>query len=557
MSVTISDNRTTLDQCDSNTNFNVGDPDTTLYAEGDGSITYSYGETTGQIYYNSTTPNFTTAGNELIYLWSACIATQNSYKEPTPEDSSHAMWISDTTNDLIIYMAGNDRDVFKHADGQVTFQCFVVDIDYLDTVDTNGNLAALAGTYASFDPTSTTMEVGAHYTTLSKALGGGTNCYIDIIRYGTEGISIIDGTTGDRGNFAEIAAADRDIIDAAAHGVLREYTPGSYGVQGTIKFGTTSTGDSWFDDAGVSITFEDRQVSDDKFRFMILGNVTGGEETNFYLANSTITTARPAVEVDMSSTGINVLDLDGVNFVGLKKLLTFPIDSASYTHTVANCSFVNSGQISPGAVTFSDALITDYDETYETSGGALIIDSNSIVANWSNFSFVSSGTGHAIYITQTGTYTFTNYSYSGYAAQGGTDTDRVIYNNSGGSVTIVVSGGDSPSYRNGASADTTISASVDMTILVKHAETLAVIENAQTSIQLLNSPYTQIMNEDTTASGIATEAYTGATPVDAVVKVRKSETTDDPRFFAVSRIETVQSDTGLSVTVLLEENPYI
>jgi hypothetical protein len=96
-----------------------------------------------------------------------------------------------------------------------------------------------------------------------------------------------------------------------------------------------------------------------------------------------------------------------------------------------------------------------------------------------------------------------------------------------------------------------------MTITVKNKDTLAVIQNAQTSIQLYNSPYTQLMNEDTNASGIATESYGGTTPVDVVVKVRKSETTDDPRYFPVSRIETVQSVVGLSATVLLEENPYI
>jgi len=555
VAVTISDNRTTLDQCDSNTNFNTGDPTTTIYAEGSSSITESYGETTGQIYYNGTTPDFTGTGNKLIYLWSFCLATQNGYKEATPADSSHAMWLSDTTNDLLIYMAGNDRDVFKHADGQVQFQSFVIDVDYLDTVDTNGDLAVLAGSYVSFDPTTTSMEVGGHYTTLSKALGGGTNCYIDIIRYGTEGIYIIDGTTGDRGNFAEVAAADRDIVDGAGHGVFREYTPGSYGSQAALKFGTTAAGDSWFDDTGATITYEDRLIADDKYKFVVLGNVTGGEETNFYLSNSTITTARPAVEVDISSTGINVLDLDGINFVGLKKPAAFPTDSASYTHTVTNCQFIDQGQIDPGSVDFTNNLISDYDHSYETAGGAVLIDSASTVGNWSGLSFVSSGTGHAVKVTATGSYTFTGFTYSGYGSTG--TTNAAIHNSTAGTVNITVSGGDTPTYYNSGGGTTNVIASVDMTILVKHAQTLAVIQNAQTSIQLLNSPFTQIMNEDTNASGIATEPYTGSTPVDVVVKVRKSETTDDPRYYAVSRIETVQSGTGLSATVLLEENPYI
>lgn len=457
MSVTIIDNRTTLDQCDAATNFNAGAAISSIYAEAGFSIGIAYNEATGQLFYNATTPNFTSAGNKLIYLWSTCVATQNSYKEGTPADSSHAMWLSDTTNDLIIYMAGNDRDVFKHADGQVTFQCFVIDVDYLDTVNTNGDLAALAGSYGAFDPTTTTMEVGAYYVTLTKALGGGTNCSIDIIRYGTEGISITAGTTGDRGTFAEIATADRDIVDGAGHGILREYTPGSYGAQGTIKFGTESTGDSWFDDSGFSLTFEDRLVSDDKYKVVVLGNTTVGEETHLYLSDGTIASARPGVEVVMSGTGINTLDLDGVNFVNLKKPIAFPTDSSNYTHSVVNCGFSNAGQINPGAVDFQYNSISAYDETYATAGGALIIDSNSDVSNWSNNSFVSAGTGHGIYIVESGIYTFTENSYTGYAIQTGTDTNRVLYNNSGGAVTINVDGGDSPSFRNGTSATTTIS----------------------------------------------------------------------------------------------------
>ncbi len=457
MAVTISDNRTTLDQADAATNFNAGAPISTLYAEAGFCVSIAYNETTGQLFFNSTTPDFTASGNKLIYLWSACVATQNSYKEGTAADSSHAMWLSDTTNNLIIYMAGNDRDVFKHADGQVTFQSFVIDMDYLDTVNTNGDLAALAGSYASFDPTTTTMQVGAYYVTLTKALGGGTNCSIDIIRYGTEGMSIIDGTTGDRGTFAEIATADRDIVDGAGHGILREYTPGSYGAQGTLKFGTTATGDSWFDDSGFSLTFEDRLVADDKYKVVALGNVTGGEETHLYLADGTIASARPGVEIDMSSTGIDTLDLDGVNFVNLKNPVTFPTDSSSYTHSVTNCGFSNVGQIDPGTVDFQYNSISAYDETYASGLGALLIDSSSDVDNWSNNSFVSLGTGHGIYITMSGIYTFTDNSYTGYADQGGTETDRVVYNNSGGSVTLNINGGDSPSYRNGASATTIIS----------------------------------------------------------------------------------------------------
>ena len=53
-------------------------------------------------------------------------------------------------------------------------------------------------------------------------------------------------------------------------------------------------------------------------------------------------------------------------------------------------------------------------------------------------SFISSGSGHAIEITTPGSYTLVNQQYSGYGAN---DTDdAVFYNNSGGTVTLSVSG---------------------------------------------------------------------------------------------------------------------
>ena len=548
MTVTVTDNRTILDQADAITNFNLGSQNTTDYAEAAASVSLAVDTSTGQLFFNGTCPNFVTTGNELIYIWSSNTATQNSYKPATQANASHALWLSDGTNDIIIFMEGNDRLVFKHSDSQVQFSCFIIDVDYLDTVNTNGNLYEVAGSYASFDPTSIT-EVGAYYVTLSKALAGGFNCFIDIIRYGTEGISITGGTTGARGTFLEVTTEDRAKTDLKAHGIIREYTIGSYGVQGTLKFGTTSTGDSWFDDSDVSITFEDRQVSDDKWKIVVLGNTTGGEETHFYLTNVTIASARVGVEVDMTSTGINTIDLDSVKFTGLKNAINFPSDSASYSHSIVNCIFNDCGQVDPNTATLTDCTFSD---SNSSTTGAMLLPAST--TNLSGLKFVSGGTGHAIYITATGTYTFTNFTYSGYGATA--SSDAVILNQSGGSVTINVTGGDTPTYKNfSGSESTTIVASVTLTVTVQDTDRTK-IQDVQTSIYLLDSPYTELMNEDTSALGVATESYGGSTPVDVVVKTRKSEDTDDPRYKATSSIQTITSD-GLALTVTIEANPVL
>ncbi len=77
---------------------------------------------------------------------------------------------------------------------------------------------------------------------------------------------------------------------------------------------------------------------------------------------------------------------------------------------------------------------------------------------FTNCSFIGGG-GHAIRITSGGTYSFVGNTFSGFGASG--TTGAAIYNDSGGLVTINISGGgDTPTFRNGTSASTVINNSV-------------------------------------------------------------------------------------------------
>jgi len=547
MAVTVTDLRTTL-YSDGLTGITGADTvETGFFAEAVSSAAVAYNIATGQIYFG-TTLNTTTAGNELLYVWSAIVATQNSYKEATAADSSHAQYIGDGTNNFIVYQAGNDRDVFKHADGQVSFQCFLIDMDYLTTADTNGDIAFLNGTLASLNEAAIT-RIGAHYTTLSKALGGGNNCYMDIIRYGTEGIRITGGTTGARGNFEEICIEDRSSADGKAHGVIREYTPGAYGTQGTLKFGNTAAGTSWFEDTGAAVTFEDRLVADDKFRLLVEGNVTGGNETHFILRNTTISSARPAVGVDMSSTGINELVLENCSFLNLRNAFALPTDtvSGSYTHTVSGCSFTNVGLVNQGSVPLVDCTFNNATDAL----GAIELDTSAQSNGSSGLSFASDGTGHAIYITTTGTYSFTDFTYTGYAGTNGSTGNEVVYNNSGGLVTINVTGGGTPTIRNGAGASTVVNNNVGVTIVVSDTAgnfvVGAVVGVYRTSDDLL------IINDETDTNGEVT-GTTGASTA-FYVRVRKS-TTGTTRYIPVSTTGN-SGATGSTLFVTLAEDVLV
>ena len=82
------------------------------------------------------------------------------------------------------------------------------------------------------------------------------------------------------------------------------------------------------------------------------------------------------------------------------------------------------------------------------------------------------------------------------------------------------------------------------------------IQNVQTSIHLADSPFTELMTEDTTASGIASESHAGSTPVDIVWKTRKSDDLDNPRYFAQSGKGEITT-AGFTQSVLLEENTIL
>ena len=70
--------------------------------------------------------------------------------------------------------------------------------------------------------------------------------------------------------------------------------------------------------------------------------------------------------------------------------------------------------------------------------------------------------GHAIEITQPGTFTLVDNTFEGYGLDG--TTDAAIYNNSGGHVVLNISGGgDTPTVRNGTGATTDVVSGITLT----------------------------------------------------------------------------------------------
>ena len=128
---------------------------------------------------------------------------------------------------------------------------------------------------------------------------------------------------------------------------------------------------------------------------------------------------------------------------------TFQSNSTSISTIFRRCNLVTQG----------GSTITNCTFDASNNTPALLVDNLNLITGTS---FTSAGTGHAIEISTTGTYNWTGNTFSGYGATA--TTDAVIYNNSGGAVTINVSSGALPTYLNGTSASTTVQASFTLTV---------------------------------------------------------------------------------------------
>lgn len=458
MAVNVTDNRTTITTADDEALWNTGTAGGTVYVEGGLSIIETLNIETGQIYY-SDGGNISTSGR-LLYIWSNNFALQDSWDAADPPNAVH---LGDGTNNVSFKMAGNNRKVFAHLDTDTgitaDWDCLVLDGDQVDTMNTDGLTVVRSGTYNDFLASHTNNQlnlIGVDFTTLSKGLGGGVNVAVDIIRAGNDGISITGGTTSDRGTFLEVVLLDRSTASGRAHGIIRELSTGLYSAQGPLNFGSSTIGeDSWFEDAGRVLTFENRNIANDKYYINVEGNASFSN--HFLLSDTTVTTAGPWVGMTFNSGNLDELKLTNMNFTGLgNRDIIFSSNADATNHLVDGSNFSSCGPITAGDVTFTDC-------SFNAPAGTHLFYINTNTTNQSNLSFDGSGGGHGILIDTPGTYDFDNFGFSNFGAD--ETTDAAVYNNSSGAVTInILNGGDGPTVRNGTGATTTVNNPISFTI---------------------------------------------------------------------------------------------
>ena len=459
MAVTVVDTRTIIDEADSTTGWSspVAGESLALIAtiptpvESDQSIGMVVSTQQSDLVHTITAIDYS---DTLVYVW-----VQTGANLETTAAGGIALVMGDAAELTGYHLAGSDVAAFRHNSGPVTWQCLVIDTSQMPTA----NFTDLQGAEVDLDFTNIT-RIGSMFTTLSKALGNLENCFTDIIRVGLDGLIVRAGTSGDPGIFSEIEAADNVVTSQGAYGIIHELGTDLFGLQGPLTFGDVEGGTpgntaSYFADTNVTVTFEDRGFGTDKYFIDVVGNST--LETTFQLGTKVGSTggsdgctifaaAGVGATWDSSQTDLEFCLLYGSKFSGFEGGMIFSSDATNApNHEIMACTFSGNGQIDIGLTEFKNNAIAAAVVGAEFAS-VLISDTTNI----SDLSFTSDGTGHGILITTPGNYTFTNFSYTNFGADD--TTDASLYNNSGGAVTISVTGVESPTVRNGAGASTSV-----------------------------------------------------------------------------------------------------
>lgn len=354
------------------------------------------------------------------------------------------------------------------------------------------------------------------------------NNYFDAVRVtdgsGNNGIRIIGGTTGDRLLLTDIVTGD----DTLKTGLLRNVA-GAIFCDGELFFGNAAS-TLYFEETLNTVIFADLPVATGYYNIVLNDGTTG--ITSFTTTDFTWKGVSAAVPFGFDSSAITTGDV----CVLTRNIFIFgnTLKFGSLT-TVDACTFIECANITPNGITVtspnlsnctaitltaaSDKISGGSTALHNTLTGVAYITTNDL-SKVENHTFDNTGgVGHAIEITTPGTYSFIGNTFAGYGATA--SNDAAIYNNSGGAVTInVTGGGSSPTYRNGAAATTTVTAgAITLKMIVKDSGGTVVV-GALAYIDNNNlTPF--ILNTTTDVNGEASVSHTDGPIAGTTWRVRK------------------------------------
>ena len=270
--------------------------------------------------------------------------------------------------------------------------------------------------------------------------GNAPNLILDEIMHGTSGL-LWDGTSGAMSDFRAYEEANNEGSVITLNGVDFVYS--------RIEIGSSAA--TTFTDSGFTLIFPDQSLVAENFMGITID--LQNASTDVQLSNATVQSSNPASAArrpDLIVTGSSgVASFTNLNFLGMR--------TVSLTSGVE----VSGGIVDAVAMIQGGALVSNVSiGTRSVLGVAFLSDPgfNSLT----DIVFTQNGSGHAIEITTPGTYTLSSLEFVGYGAAEANDAS--VYNNSGGAVTLNLSGGSGLTVRNGLGATTIVNNTVTLTI---------------------------------------------------------------------------------------------
>jgi hypothetical protein len=555
MADTITDNRTILFDGNSVTGDNGGrwdtlgstseTLDTDVKIQGTGSIGEQFTSSRRTLIWdNGSTMDLTST---VIYIWVNCGIV--GLLDTKANGGMRVRFTGPSSSDYFeVNVGGSDSWPTAIEGGWVQF---VVDVDKAKaTSDGSGGAPPLA---------SAIQGVGISGITATVMTKVADNTWIDAgwtLASGTAGI-LIEGRNGGTTdwNWADVLTQL-----TTSSGALKSGPAGTYILNTSVQWGINDTTTHGFTDNNSVVLFDAQETMDtDQYFMQALGN--SGGTTRVIMGTKT-------------GTGDDATGAQGVSFVG------DPADPnrCDWDFNDPNlddigfygCTFQHQGAfllddpatsvISSLFIDCTSALVTDCRDFLRNT----IIDANTAdgvafaitndITDIVKCSFEFSD-GHAIELTtpNTASQTSTGNNFAGFGAIA--TNDAAIYNNSGAGLVTISLAGDSTlsehTYRNGTSATTNVTASVPVTFEAVDKDNTA-IQSVRITAYLVSND-TEVINTITTAGGLATTNFTGATPADIYYRYRKSST-GATKYVNLSGFATIESSTGVSVKRSMEED---
>jgi hypothetical protein len=267
-----------------------------------------------------------------------------------------------------------------------------------------------------------------------------SNLGVDVIRHG-DGIYITQGESGANGAASLFTASAYNDLQNNRWGILQSQ-PGGYLWQGKLMIGQTTASvvtPTYFTASNATVIIADTPHALSTFTEMIVDS-TG---TTFNLSNITflaLGTTNPGRLYYLARPTASLLD--SVTFANFgKTTLTSSV-------TASACTWRNTDVVAQVSAGIDKCT---FDRLSSTS--SLLSNNPTAVTNCT---FISDGSNHAIEINAPGSCSFVGHKFTGYAATSGTSGNEMVYNTSGGAVTISVISGDVPTFRNSGSSSTTV-----------------------------------------------------------------------------------------------------